>query len=216
MMCGGAEGTNRSFDRGIACAAGTLARTRRRQNTLLLCAPLAVQLYPRVVGARGPAVARAGGNGHTQPPENKDEIEMVEQETGHRTSSTCRNAGLQRPHIVLAHCVSSERQRDGSPDSNRNSCLALSHRQTQTRVGLCADSGDARAGISVSLGADGAPCNNRLDMFSEMRTARSFKRRYTARRFCRRSRSCGMATIDGAPRVGRREIGSMKSASALI
>ena len=26
-------------------------------------------------------------------------------------------------------------------------------------------------GVSVSLGADGAPCNNRLDMFTEMRTA---------------------------------------------
>ena len=28
-----------------------------------------------------------------------------------------------------------------------------------------------RRGISVSLGADGAACNNRLDMFAEMRLA---------------------------------------------
>jgi 5-methylthioadenosine/S-adenosylhomocysteine deaminase len=26
-------------------------------------------------------------------------------------------------------------------------------------------------GVSVSLGADGAPCNNRMDMFTEMRSA---------------------------------------------
>jgi len=35
---------------------------------------------------------------------------------------------------------------------------------------LCGD-GDLEEGISISLGADGAPCNNNLNMFTEMRLA---------------------------------------------
>jgi 5-methylthioadenosine/S-adenosylhomocysteine deaminase len=56
--------------------------------------------------------------------------------------------------------------------------------------------------IPVSLGADGAACNNRLDMFTEMRTAALLQKLahgpevLPARRFLR------MATIDGAQALG--------------
>ncbi len=47
-------------------------------------------------------------------------------------------------------------------------------------------------GISVSLGADGAACNNRLDMFDEMRLAATLQAvRDVARARCRRATCCG-------------------------
>jgi 5-methylthioadenosine/S-adenosylhomocysteine deaminase len=68
-----------------------------------------------------------------------------------------------------------------------------------------------RRGISISLGADGAACNNTLDMFHEMRLAATLQAlrhapgALTARDVVR------MATRDGARALGLdREIGSIE------
>jgi 5-methylthioadenosine/S-adenosylhomocysteine deaminase len=66
-------------------------------------------------------------------------------------------------------------------------------------------------GVSVSLGADGAPCNNRLDMFTEMRTAALLQKvRHGASALPAR-KVLRMATIDGARALGLGgEIGSIE------
>jgi len=53
-------------------------------------------------------------------------------------------------------------------------------------------------GNSVSLGADGAPCNNRLDMFTEMRTAALLQKAMHGPEALPAERAWRMATIDGA------------------
>src|SRR5260221_5871242 len=108
---------------------------------------------------------------HTHASENKSECEIVERETGKRNVAYLDSLGISGPHVVLAHCVH----------------LATEEMETlvrtQTNVAHCPSSnlklgsGLARIAemlarkIPVSLGADGAACNNRLDMFTEMRTA---------------------------------------------
>ena len=79
--------------------------------------------------------------------------------------------GLTGPDVCLAHCVHTQ--------PNEREIIA----KTGTRVLHCPSanlklgSGIApiieylEAGVKVALGADGAPCNNRLDMFLEMREA---------------------------------------------
>ena len=57
-------------------------------------------------------------------------------------------------------------------------------------------------GVSVSLGADGAPCNNRLDMFTEMRSARSLQKVWRGADALPRARVLRMATLDGARALG--------------
>ena len=108
---------------------------------------------------------------HTHASESKAEIEIVEEETGRRNVEYLNDIGLTGPGVVLAHCVW----------LNENELEIL--RQSGTHVAHCPSSnlklGSGIApvpemierGISVSLGADGAACNNRLDMFTEMRTA---------------------------------------------
>ena len=66
-------------------------------------------------------------------------------------------------------------------------------------------------GISVSLGADGASCNNRLDMFIEMRTAALLQKALHGPEVLPASRALRMATIDGAGamQLGN-EIGSLE------
>src|SRR5262249_58938694 len=66
-------------------------------------------------------------------------------------------------------------------------------------------------GISVSLGADGAACNNRLDMFTEMRTAALLQKALHGPEVLPAHRTLRMATIDGAKALGLdSEIGSIE------
>jgi 5-methylthioadenosine/S-adenosylhomocysteine deaminase len=69
-----------------------------------------------------------------------------------------------------------------------------------------------KLGINVSLGADGAPCNNRLDMFTEMRTAALLQKALHGAEALPASRALRLATIDGARALGLdQEIGSLEA-----
>jgi 5-methylthioadenosine/S-adenosylhomocysteine deaminase len=66
--------------------------------------------------------------------------------------------------------------------------------------------------IPVSLGADGAACNNRLDMFTEMRTAALLQKLAHGPEALPAGRVLRMATIDGARSLGLgKEIGSIEA-----
>ncbi len=148
---------------------------------------------------------------HTHASENRDEVEMVERETGLRNIEYLNAVGLAAPHVVLAHCVQLD---DGE--------MAIL-KQTGTHVAHCPSSnlklgsGLARVakmlelGISVTLGADGAPCNNRLDMFTEMRTAALLQKVLHGPEALPALTALRMATIDGARALGLAdEIGSIE------
>jgi 5-methylthioadenosine/S-adenosylhomocysteine deaminase len=95
--------------------------------------------------------------------------------------------------------------------------------QTKTNVAHCPSSnlklgsGLARVAemlarkIPVSLGADGAPCNNRLDMFTEMRSAALLQKLAHGPEALPAARVLRMATIDGARALGLDEIGSIET-----
>jgi len=148
---------------------------------------------------------------HTHASENKDEIEIVERETGRRNIEYLDEVGLAASHVVLAHCV----------HLNNSEMEVLS--RTGTHVVHCPSSnlklGSGFApivalldrGISVSLGADGAPCNNRLDMFTEMRTATLIQKALHGAETLPALTMLRMATIDGARALGLdKEIGSIE------
>jgi cytosine/adenosine deaminase-related metal-dependent hydrolase len=66
-------------------------------------------------------------------------------------------------------------------------------------------------GISVSLGADGAACNNRLDMFTEMRTAALLQKVMHGPEIIPATLTLRLATIEGARALGlEAEIGSLE------
>ena len=108
---------------------------------------------------------------HTHASENATECDVVREKTGMDNVSYFHHLGLLGKHTTLAHCVwlTAEEQR--------------LIRETGTRVAHCPSanfklaSGTAkipeliRQGIVVGLGADGAPCNNNLDIFMELRLA---------------------------------------------
>ena len=149
---------------------------------------------------------------HTHASENKNECEIVESETGRRNVAYLDSLGISGPHVLLAHCI--------HLDDEEMETLA----RTNTNVAHCPSSnlklgsGVARIaemlsrGISVSLGADGAACNNRLDMFTEMRTAALLQKAFQGPEALPAARVLRMATIDGARALGLdQEIGSLES-----
>jgi 5-methylthioadenosine/S-adenosylhomocysteine deaminase len=149
---------------------------------------------------------------HTHASENRTEIEMVERETGQRNVAYLDSLGLTGAHVALAHCV------------HLNDAELTILAETGTHVAHCPSSnlklGSGVApvkemlerGISVSLGADGAPCNNRLDMFTEMRTAALLQKVTHGADALPAWCALRLATIDGARALGLdREIGSLEA-----
>ena len=148
---------------------------------------------------------------HTHASENQTECQIVEAETALRNIVYLDSVGLTGKHIALAHCV--------HLDDDEIAIL----RKTGTNVAHCPSSnlklGSGIApvkrllseGISVSLGADGAACNNRLDMFTEIRTAALLQKVLHGPEVLPARRALRMATIDGAKALGQeREIGSLE------
>jgi 5-methylthioadenosine/S-adenosylhomocysteine deaminase len=66
--------------------------------------------------------------------------------------------------------------------------------------------------IRVSLGADGAACNNRLDMFTEMRTAALLQKVSRGPEKLTATEALRMATIEGAKALGLdAQVGSLET-----
>jgi 5-methylthioadenosine/S-adenosylhomocysteine deaminase len=149
---------------------------------------------------------------HTHASENKNECALVEGETGLRNVAYLDSLGVSGPHVVLAHCV--------HLDAHEFQTLAT----TQTNVAHCPSSnlklGSGIAeitrmldeGISVSLGADGAACNNRLDMFTEMRSMSLLQKALHGPQVIPADRALRMATTDGAKALGlENQIGTLEA-----
>jgi 5-methylthioadenosine/S-adenosylhomocysteine deaminase len=148
---------------------------------------------------------------HTHASENRDEIAMVERATGKRNIEYLRDVGLTAPHVVLAHCVHLD---DAEIEILRSTGAHVAHCPSSN---LKLASGVARVsemldrGVSVSLGADGAPCNNRLDMFTEMREAALLQKVLRGSRALPALTALRMATTGGARALGLADqIGSVE------
>lgn len=148
---------------------------------------------------------------HTHASENKDEIEIVERETGQRNIAYLNECGLAGPNVVLAHCVhlnNSEMEILSQTGSHVAHCPS-SNLKLGSGVAPIVDLLERK--ISVSLGADGAPCNNRLDMFTEMRTAALIQKAIHGAEALPALTMLRMATIYGARALGLdKDIGSIE------
>jgi len=148
---------------------------------------------------------------HTHASENQDEIALVENLTGKRNVEYLRDVGLAAPHVVLAHCVWLD---DREMEILRSTGSHVSHcpsSNLKLASGIAKIPAMIERGISVSLGADGAPCNNRLDMFTEMRTAALIQKALHGPQTLPALTALRMATIHGAKALGLADsIGSIE------
>jgi 5-methylthioadenosine/S-adenosylhomocysteine deaminase len=148
---------------------------------------------------------------HTHASENLTEIELVRQATGMRNVEYLASIGLAAPHVALAHCVHLDEAELDLLARTGAHVLHCPSSNLKLGSGIAPIREMLERGINVSLGADGAACNNRLDMFTEMRTAALLQKVVHGADALPAKRVLRMATIDGARALGlESEIGSLE------
>ncbi|MFN7914593.1 MAG: 5'-deoxyadenosine deaminase [Vicinamibacterales bacterium] len=109
---------------------------------------------------------------HTHASESQEEIAIVRALSGGLSNLAYLDSlTLATPHLCAAHCVwadEAEQQMLAARDVKVMHCPGSN---LKLGSGIAPVVEMRRKGITVSLGADGAACNNRLDMFEEMRLA---------------------------------------------
>jgi 5-methylthioadenosine/S-adenosylhomocysteine deaminase len=148
---------------------------------------------------------------HTHASEQQDEVAMVRAATGHGNIEYFDTVGLMSPRLNIAHCVWVDDQDMARLATHRVKVTHCPGSNLKLGSGIAPVPEMRDHGICVSLGADGAACNNHLDMFSEMRLAATLQSiRHVPGRLHARD-ALWMATRAGAAALGlEAEIGSVE------
>lgn len=148
---------------------------------------------------------------HTHASENRHECELVEQATGLRNITYLDSLGLTGRHVALAHCIHVDDDEIAILKRTNTNVVHCPSSNLKLGSGIAPLKRMLEEGISVSLGADGAACNNRLDMFTEMRTAALLQKALHGPEVLSAKQALRMATIDGARALGLgNQIGSIE------
>lgn len=148
---------------------------------------------------------------HTHSSENEGEIAAVRRKYGKENIEYFNSINVLSDKTVLAHAI------------HTNDIEVNLLKTSGTRVAHCPSSnlklgsGIAQIpryideGISVSIGADGAPCNNNLNMFTEMRLASLIQKPIHNPTVMDAKQMVRLATIEGAKALHlSQEIGSIE------
>jgi 5-methylthioadenosine/S-adenosylhomocysteine deaminase len=109
---------------------------------------------------------------HTHASESREEIAIVQKQTGARTNiEYLASVRLASPHLCAAHCVWVDDRDQQVLADHDIKVMHCPGSNLKLGSGIAPVPEMRARGITVSLGADGAACNNRLDMFDEMRLA---------------------------------------------
>lgn len=108
---------------------------------------------------------------HTHAAEQRDEIEVVRAIAGMSNVAYLADTGLATSRLCAAHCVWVDESEQALIAERDVKVMHCPGSNLKLGSGLAPVVEMRQRGITVSIGADGAACNNRLDMFEEMRLA---------------------------------------------
>ena len=149
---------------------------------------------------------------HTHAAENLREMEAVRARCGMDNIEFFDSIGILGPTSCLAHCIWVNPAEVGLLRDRQAKVLHCPSSNLKLGSGVAGIPGFLQHGIAVSLGADGAPCNNRLDMFEEMRLAALIQKPLHGAGAMEASSVFELATLGGARALGlERSIGSIEA-----
>lgn len=148
---------------------------------------------------------------HTHASENRSEIAEVEKRTGKDNLEYLEHVGMTGRDVCLAHCVWLDDRGRGILRESGSHVLHCPSSNLKLASGIARIPELIADGVSVSLGADGAPCNNNLDAFIEMRLAALIHKPRVGPKTMPASLVVHLATRGGARALGlEEEIGSLE------
>jgi 5-methylthioadenosine/S-adenosylhomocysteine deaminase len=149
---------------------------------------------------------------HSHASENRNECALVESETGLRNVAYLDSIGLSGRHVVLAHCVHLDAAEFETLANTRTNVAHCPSSNLKLGSGIAEITRMLDRGVSVSLGADGAACNNRLDMFTEMRSMALLQKAMHGPEVVPAKQALRIATIGGAKALAlEKQIGTLEA-----
>lgn len=164
------ESTRAAIDEGLAIATRWHGRGNGRLRAAF--APrFAISCSRELLEAVADLSSADGWLVHTHASENRDEVAVVRERTGLENITYLDQCGLASHRLCVAHCVWLTDAEQATLAERRVNVLHCPGSNLKLGSGLAPVVELRRRGVAVSLGADGAACNNHLDMFGEMRLA---------------------------------------------
>ena len=153
---------------------------------------------------------RFGAQLHTHAAETIVEREMVLRTTGMEEIAYLDSVGVSGTRAALAHCVWVEPHEIAALARQGTNVVHCPSSNLKLGSGVARVPEMLGAGCRVALGADGAPCNNRLDVFAEMRLAALIQKPRLGADVLPAGAVLELATLGGARALGLEdEIGSL-------
>ncbi len=148
---------------------------------------------------------------HTHASESTGEVALVRQRFGKDNIAVLDQLGLLGDHCCIAHCIhlsADERRLLAARGAHVCHCPSSN---LKLASGICDVPALIAAGVSVAIGADGAPCNNNLDGLLELRLTALLHKHRTGPRALPAPEVVRMATLGGAAALGLADqIGSLE------
>jgi cytosine/adenosine deaminase-related metal-dependent hydrolase len=160
----------------------------------------------------GEVARERGVRVHSHVAEHRGERDEVRARLGRDDVDVLADWGLAGPHVVLAHGVQLGRAQMRRVARAGTRIVHCPSSNLKLASGIADVVAMREAGVVVALGADGAPCNNRMDAFAELRSAALLaKVRREDAAALSASDALAMATIEGARALGlEHQIGSIE------
>ncbi|HEY3280324.1 MAG TPA: 5'-deoxyadenosine deaminase [Gemmatimonadales bacterium] len=154
---------------------------------------------------------RTGAVIHTHAAETPVELQIVKRETGNDELAYLESVGISGPRTALAHCVWVDQEGIARLARQGTNVVHCPSSNLKLGSGVAPVPEMLAAGCRVALGADGAPCNNRLDAFAEMRLAALIQKPRLGPDALPAAQVLELATLGGARALGlETEIGSIE------
>lgn len=148
---------------------------------------------------------------HTHASENQGEIRLVEAERKLRNVLYFDHLGLANEDLILAHCIWLDAQELELIRQRRIHVVHCPSCNMKLASGIARIPEMLEQGINVAIGADGTPCNNNLDQFTEMRMAALIQKPLHGPTVMPARQVFEMATLGGAAAMGLSDqIGSLE------
>ena len=154
---------------------------------------------------------RPGVGIHGHAAEIQDEVSLMIAQRGSRNLKYLEKIGVVGPNVQMAHCIWLDDEEMDVLAATGTHVLHCPCCNAKLGSGIAKVPEMVERGISVALGSDGAPSNNNLDMFIEMRVASLVHKARLGAAAFPAEKVLRLATNGGAAALGlAEEIGSIE------